>query len=133
MKPFFFYLKHAYPVLPITPKKYYAYKNGETKIFDNIEDALKFSHLYDVVYSEDAETQQQEILRHNAEQGRLAKDQFDMDLQQESGFNAYQISICKDFIKHYIHGYEYEVDRDDFAEYVLAISELLSNLNHAKD
>lgn len=131
MKKFHTYIAHLKIVQPAIGAYYYAYKNGETKIFDNKQDARDFSYLYEVICSEDEKNQRQEIINYHKEQMRLAVEQFNEDLRNESGFNADQIDVCRVFIENYMG--ESDSDRDVFANCVLAISELVCDINNAKD
>ena len=132
MKSYHDYLKDLKPPVPLVLcEKYYAYRNGETKIFDNWQDAEKFSRMYEVIRNDNEDAERQAIIRHNEEIIRLAKEQFNEDLRLESGFNAYQFDICRNFTENYMDCIE--SDRDEFAELVLALSDFVAGINNAKD
>ena len=131
MKSYHRYLKGLKPMPDRVGEKYYAYRNGETKIFDNWQDAEKFSRMYEVIRNDNEDAERQAIIRHNEEIIRLAKEQFNEDLRQESGFNAYQLDICRNFTENYMDCIE--SDRDEFAELVLALSDFVAGINNAKD
>lgn len=91
---------------------YYAYKEGEVRTFADACSAIKFSHMWDLVQSDNK-------VVYDTFSAKVA---FYSDLIEESKMNGAQLSILLD---EYFKISETE-NMDEIANFVLRISEILS-------
>jgi len=126
MKKFESYLKDVKDVPPLPVAKYFAYKKGKVEIFDDAKSAAQFSKFYELTTDPVLEAERQRIIAHNKQQRRLAKELFDADLRQESGFNAEQLDPRCNFLWDCMD--EITDNPDDFAERILGIAKLVEDV-----
>lgn len=129
MKKFESYLEDIVDVPQLPVAKYFAYKKGEVKLFDDAKTAAQFSKFYELTTDPLLEAERQRVIAHNKQQRRLAWEQFNVDLQRESGFNAGQITACHNFMWDYMD--ELGDDPDEIAELIFGIAKLVEDVRKA--
>lgn len=126
MKKFESYLTDIRDVPPLPVAKYFAYKAGKVEIFDNAKSASQFSKFYELASDPVLEAERQQVIAHNKQQQRLAKELFDADLRQECGFNAEQMTACSNFLWECMD--TMTDDPDEFAEHIFGIAKLVEDV-----